>query len=887
MAKGKIEEQLKSQQIQERQIGKTERQVDIRKRTIPEIEREKQRILNLETELKRIQFLKGRARTNYERQVLSAQESFLKQAIKKEKDPKINVNVFKTISQGKEIYIEGIKKAEAEKGERSKSYAQYLVERKLAGKKIVMDEDILRNKGYDPRIVKSTYRQLISVPATKRELSRVAGEKIQEKALKEEAQRYGFKDVREYQYRQSEVTKPEKITMKDIPAERLDTQFINKVASSSPTFQEERQKALQKEIDEYETLTKDWEKNEEGLLIAPSEESYKKAQKEFQDIKDVEEEYKVTPFGTPYYFLPTEPHMKEFTYGIPGHEMTFDRPGIWMSPEKQEKIREWQIAKVEKIEQRIEEIIPTKVKEFKFTIPDLYKGEERKLTYGIPGSENQIQLTIKGKEYEVEPGQFLMGATKEFYTYPIKYPAKTITLVGVGAAASPVLGAVKGVSTSILGVEGTQTIGSIAGISATSFYLGRKLNKWELDSTWEEKGRIFGETAVEITALGLGSYGYQYIKGFLKTIGRTEIPKERLVPKDVLSGKKSFPKAPAKEHLKFFETKSSRIPGYNEPFMYHATGQKFWDKTFVAGKGTSYDPGLFGSYGVSPHFLRVGSPYNFFSFDFFNVAGGDPGILAIKPIKFSLGRYTWKDFLSGKFFQEGVANIPAVKPEVESILPPGTTGTIISSKYYTTWGGIRIPLDIAETTGVTTTSLNSNLLNIDYGSSSLVTSGSFLISSLISESTYESSYTPSKVTYTSPISPSSITISQSSSITSPSYSSTISKSNYSYIPKSFVPSYPSTPSTISTPKFKPLITPPPQSKPSKRMFKKPSKRMFKIPKRKSIIKVSREPSLAALGLKIKSPKRFIGEETGLTIRPIISKKRKVKKKKKKKGWWFL
>ena len=74
--------------------------------------------------------------------------------------------------------------------ELSKAEAQRLIERKIAGKKIILAEDILRNKGFNPRIVKSEYRRLISIPSTRREIGRAAARKIETRSL-------GFKSEQE------------------------------------------------------------------------------------------------------------------------------------------------------------------------------------------------------------------------------------------------------------------------------------------------------------------------------------------------------------------------------------------------------------------------------------------------------------------------------------------------------------------------------------------------------------------------------------------------------------------------------------------------------------------------------------------------------------------
>jgi len=851
MAKGKIEEQLKSQQIQERQIGKTERQVDIRKRTIPEIEREKQRILNLETELKRIQFLKGRARTNYERQVLSAQESFLKQAIKKEKDPKINVNVFKTISQGKEIYIEGIKKAEAEKGERSKSYAQYLVERKLAGKKIVMDEDILRNKGYDPRIVKSTYRQLISVPATKRELSRVAGEKIQEKALKEEAQRYGFKDVREYQYRQSEVTKPEKITMKDIPAERLG-------APSQKVYEEKQEPYLKQELVKTTGI--------KGLLTAFG---FKKPETEL------------------YYFDPTT-------------------EGKRLATQEEELFYQEQL-KLQKEEEK---------KEKKSFIT--YLGEQTgPVSMGLElfgkgvGKSYQITEEFKSKiPLFTTPSDIFYKKLGISQKQRIEVESKVIEKIAPA-------GALIAIST-FVPLVGAALFGGLAFerfSPATKKQIEERTEFAKELGFSEAQAELIGSTPADIKFVLSTIGAHRLIKAAtipeVKFIGYQQVKDVGKIKTDVFfrvnrGGIISMPEYGAIESV----TKiTSTTPGFtsikytDSGYQFLTQGERVKFTTEFIG-GTMDDVGFLGTEkGVTETILKTDTSA------WLQQAGKGKMFVTKQGIMDFISKDMGVVFEKGTFSsgfsltEEGKASISAggfnLKPT--PIIKFKAFPNYIQELFYSKRG----QASFFPATPSPTPQFTEILTSLDVESQAALLSTEAATRTGIMTST-----SPFTIGAFAPLVSTKVRNIEKPEISIKSKEDIITKEDIFSMSKSLattrlispqkqisstrqilqqqqikLPSIPITPTTPSQrlPSIKvPIVIVSP-------FFQgfKPPKKQSKISRRKIKTKVSREPSLAALGLKIKSPKRFIGEETGLTIRPIISKKRKVKKKKKKKGWWFL
>ena len=355
---------------------------------------------------------------------------------------------------------------------------------------------------------------------------------------------------------------------------------------------------------------------------------------------------------------------------------------------------------------------------------------------GIPGMPTAITTPELRESSSGYVSGYLTGLKEK--------PLKTATLTGVAFVAPEVLGWVGAGSTALIGAELTKTIGTAAGLGITAVYGRSVVERVALEPTWEEKGFKLGEiSATEITPFAVGGYlgvkTWPKIEGYLRTIGRKEIPIEKLVPKEVLYGDKKFVEAPSgkisgKEYLKLFKEESQILPGIKEPTLYHATGQKFWNSQlkvkYTPEMETSELKGLYGAYKISPYFLKVQGGYSLYGAD---VLGGygKPGIAGIIPKKFILG-YTAKP---------GTAFIPAIKPEVEAILPLGSEAKLLSKDFFFKWKGVRIPIDVfkATTLGGTATKGTTNLLAISssYRPSkySLVSPGSFLGSLLSSKST--------------------------------------------------------------------------------------------------------------------------------------------------------
>lgn len=287
------------------------------------------------------------------------------------------------------------------------------------------------------------------------------------------------------------------------------------------------------------------------------------------------------------------------------------------------------------------------------------------------------------------------------------------------------------------------------------FGFGYLIGKTGLSSTEKiSKGEV-AEGVGEVAGLGLGLYGGY--KGFVegqkavdifRTKGLQPVPTKQLVPEDVLTGKTRFPEAGsvrmtsyerARLHQELFATKSQRLPGQTKPQAYHAT-QSEWGE-LVAGTGSSELPGVYGSYGVSPHFTRVSkAKYKLFGKPEYTAK---PTVYSFEPTKVKIGKLAT---------EEGALTVPGMKTEVEGVFAPGTKFVETRRSYYFEYQKRRIPIIEAEAITGKTTKLKS---------SSLKSSNKSLASSLgLSEYTYfvtpatgligslSSSFKPSKSTST-------------------------------------------------------------------------------------------------------------------------------------------
>lgn len=227
-----------------------------------------------------------------------------------------------------------------------------------------------------------------------------------------------------------------------------------------------------------------------------------------------------------------------------------------------------------------------------------------------------------------------------------------------------------------------------------------------LEARSELAGRIIaGEMVPMGVGYGIGVRTFPKIGGMIRTIGRKHIPIEKLVPTEVLMGKKMFPEAPPKIHLKLFKED-----------VWHATPEKFAKVTAVK-PGVRELPGLYVSPELSPYFLRVAkTKYKLIGEDLFP-AIGSPMALKIKPTAIKEIPATFKSKMSMKQLQKllpgfnikpkyrreveyilrkakpGEAIVPKLKREIEAVIKPETELVKLPSKYYTKYEGVRIPIE--------------------------------------------------------------------------------------------------------------------------------------------------------------------------------------------------
>jgi len=451
---------------------------------------------------------------------------------------------------------------------------------------------------------------------------------------------------------------------------------------------------------------------------------------------------------------------------------------------------------------------------------------------------------------------------------------------------------------------------------------GRKEIK-DIGSYWEKEYGVPSQASwlIPTAELGLGTskWWYPRAKGWWNTRGRTkEITFSSEQWKQIESGERTFPtKGGSKDWLtrSRLQYKEFMKPGDLQlKYDFGTGGIHMSSQVPELELGITRPLHLAPQTGPSAHFLGVGSSSssqvlkgnwldkfiekNFA--DVINPSSSKPGGAFIQPeggfeIKWGLetqrGVYNW----GGTSPKPGTAYVVGTKAETQAVLVEGPT-VKTSSDYFFKFRGVRYPLDTYEALG-TSTSFNKILTpSQDISSVSQVTSSYINPSSytypsfskigvlLPSSSSSFSSKTSSKLSIPFSKIPSSLKVSKPKS--SKSFPS-ISKSSYFSFPKPLRSSLKSSKTTKKSSYFYGFKTRKPKPKPRgppPLMFKLPS---FKLPsvikyEKKSRIKSPiRMPSLASLGLGIKSKRKGKAEFSGLSIRPILIKPSGIFKKKKK------
>ena len=464
-------------------------------------------------------------------------------------------------------------------------------------------------------------------------------------------------------------------------------------------------------------------------------------------------------------------------------------------------------------------------------------------------------FTKEAQQYAIT--EYMIGMERGFREKPIK----TTAMFAIGFLA-PVGSKVLGTATAGLPATAQTLIGAgeIGGsLALGTLYLGTTAEKIRTsDKPLRMAGEVTATEAVPLVTGGyLGSIATTKAEGIIRTWGRQEIPTRKLVPKDVLSGRRTFPEAPRKTHYQLFMKKSQRLPSQKDPMMYHQTGSQFWQSKvgakFKTVKGSSEFEGLYGAHGVSPHFLRITpKKYTVYSTKFVDTTKS--GILVVKPTK----------FVKGTTAKTGQAFVPAIKTEVEAIVPPASIGKITGTKFYTTWEGVRVPIDTATMVAGKTTI--SQTIPAVAPSSSYVASSTSLVSplaltpslarspsSVIEKSVPFSQQVPSGRQPTSQLSPLLVT----RIITAPPS------------PRKYTSPKVTTPYSPVTPKV-PTITEPVRERRRREELLFLERRTKRKPQLKRQPKKYR-PSLIAVGYGIRGRRPKI--LTGAEIRPIISRRK--------------
>ena len=143
----------------------------------------------------------------------------------------------------------------------------------------------------------------------------------------------------------------------------------------------------------------------------------------------------------------------------------------------------------------------------------------------------------------------------------------------------------------------------------------KEMRKAIKERPWETAGEIAGTALI---GKGIGK-GVGKIGETIKFYGKTEIPVERIIKEDVISGKQQFPVSrihPQKLIKTFEESPYTRIGNIEEGVVkaWHATPREFAKVTEVQ-LGESELPGLYVAPSLSPHFLKISEPrYKLFGF---------------------------------------------------------------------------------------------------------------------------------------------------------------------------------------------------------------------------------------------------------------------------------
>ena len=383
-------------------------------------------------------------------------------------------------------------------------------------------------------------------------------------------------------------------------------------------------------------------------------------------------------------------------------------------------------------------------------------------------------------------------------------------------------------------------------------------------------------------AIGIG-YGISKIPkgvGFVRTIGKRRRAPEKIIQKEVLLGRQTFPIAPIKYHYKLFKEAPYKLAGEKGLTGVWKAVPSPWAKEARTLIGGYELPGAYVAPSLSPYFLRIPKgKYKLFGL-------GELGIFK-RPTALRIYVKGIKKGIKGR---PGIAELPLTSREIQAVIPPGTLLTRIGIEDYSKWAGVRFPIHKYKVAGLKEVKLGK---------------------AITAEKLFRKYPSPYYVKPSPLITPYSLGVSLGKLTRAPSYPYKrlapvykIARPSkvYKITPsrRIFIPPYaPAARYVRPYPLMKKIITPRPPYypiKPIRTLLAPPTKRIFDIleRKRRKIPKGFRRipqpqaytPSLVAAILRIRArrkpyviPKKFrYGFFPG--VRPIIIKKKRRKKKRK-------
>jgi len=273
------------------------------------------------------------------------------------------------------------------------------------------------------------------------------------------------------------------------------------------------------------------------------------------------------------------------------------------------------------------------------------------------------------------------------------------------------------------------------------------------------------------------------LKGYIRTRGLPEVLPEEIINKEVIEGKKVFAEYPEELLYKEPTVKVDYLNKINQRVReiiesragiessrgylgLHATNKEFGKITQVQ-VGTSESPGLYVAPEGSPYFLRLGVPAGEQASTSLRSLFGKPRFLrsptfiAVQTEKvrlypkwikniFDYNKYVMQQWGSGKNIIT-FASTQLGKPEMESIISPGTILERISKGVRVEWMGVRVPVrvykavsgvtdDLLTATTVSGVSSSLGLTSVPWGSYASLGTLSFLVSHPVEDIEYEKTY---------------------------------------------------------------------------------------------------------------------------------------------------